>query len=46
MKNINENKKKIWNKPEIRTELSIKETLGTNNPGNADTNAGGNRPRS
>jgi len=35
-----------WSKPEIKSELPINQTLGTNQPGNADTNGGGNRPRS
>lgn len=43
---MKKNSKKTWNKPEIKTHLSIRETLGTNLPGNADTNAGRQKPRS
>lgn len=43
---IKKNTKQSWNKPEIKTHLSIRETLGTNRPGNADTNGGGQQPRS
>ncbi|MFV9483978.1 hypothetical protein ACNI3T_09070 [Christiangramia sp. ASW11-125] len=35
-----------WSKPGIKSELPISETLGAKASGNADTNNGGNNPRS
>ena len=40
------NSKQEWNKPHIKSHLSIRETLGTDLPGSADTNPGGQQPRS
>jgi hypothetical protein len=42
-----ENKvKKKWEKPVIKSCLSINKTYGTTLPGMLDTNGGGNMPRS